>query len=124
MTGGGALALTGTSASFGTPYYMPPEQVRGARQVDQRSDVYALGVVLYECVCGRRPFESDNIYTILHAIGAGEYPPPRSVRADLPAAIETAIDAGAMQLDPAGRFPTVRHFAAALLPFASDTARG
>ena len=122
MTGGGALALTGTSASFGTPYYMPPEQVRGARQVDQRSDVYALGVVLYECVCGRRPFESDNIYTILHAIGAGEYPLPRSVRADLPAAIETAI-VRAMQLDPAGRFPTVRHFAAALLPFASDTAR-
>ena len=122
MTGGGALALTGTSASFGTPYYMPPEQVRGARQVDQRSDVYALGVVLYECVCGRRPFESDNIYTILHAIGAGEYPPPRSVRADLPAAIETAI-MRAMQLEPAGRFPTVRHFAAALLPFGSETAR-
>jgi serine/threonine-protein kinase len=122
VTGGGVMALTGTSASFGTPYYMPPEQVRGAREVDQRSDVYALGVVLYECVCGRRPFESDNIYTILHAIGAGEYPAPRSVRPDLPAAIEVAI-VRAMQLEPAGRFPTVRHFAAALLPFASETSR-
>jgi serine/threonine-protein kinase len=122
VTGGGVMALTGTTASFGTPYYMPPEQVRGARQVDQRSDVYALGVVFYECVCGRRPFESDNVYTLLHAIGTGEYPPPRSVRPDLPAPIELAI-VRAMQLDPAGRFPTVRHFAAALLPFASETSR-
>jgi len=122
VTGGGAMALTGTTASFGTPYYMPPEQVRGARQVDQRSDVYALGVVLYECVCGRRPFESDSIYTILHAIGEGEYPAPRSVRPELPAAIEAAI-MRAMQLEPAGRFPTVRHFAAALLPFGNETSR-
>ncbi len=116
------LALTGTTASFGTPYYMPPEQVRGARQVDQRSDVYALGVVLYECVCGRRPFESDSIYTILHAIGAGEYPAPRAVRPDLPVGIEAAI-VRAMRLEPDGRFPSARHFAAALLPFASETAR-
>jgi eukaryotic-like serine/threonine-protein kinase len=122
VTGGNVLALTGTTATFGTPYYMPPEQVRGARQVDQRSDVYALGVVLYECVCGRRPFESDSIYTILHAIGAGEYPAPRAVRPDLPAGIEAAI-VRAMRLDPDGRFPSARHFAAALLPFASETAR-
>ncbi len=121
MTGGGP-ALTGTTASFGTPYYMPPEQVRGARQVDQRSDVYAMGVVLYECVCGCRPFESESIYTILHAIGAGEYPAPRSVRADLPVAVESAI-VRAMQVDPTGRFPTVRQFAAALLPFASETSQ-
>src|SRR5262249_30187317 len=54
--GHGSMALTGTAATFGTPYYMPPEQLRGARQADHRSDQYALGVVLYECLVGRRPF--------------------------------------------------------------------
>jgi hypothetical protein len=122
LTGRDAVAMTGTMATFGTPYYMPPEQVRGARQADQRSDVYALGVVLFECVTGRRPFESDNIYSMLHAIGAGNYPAPRTVKPDLPPALEAVI-ARAMQLDPANRFPTVRHLAAALLPFASERAR-
>ena len=122
LTGRNALAMTGTIATFGTPYYMPPEQVRGARQADQRSDVYALGVVLYECVTGRRPFEADNVYTMLHAIGAGEYLAPRKVRPELPLELEAVI-VRAMRLEPADRFPTVRHLAAALLPFASDKSR-
>jgi len=116
-------ALTGTSATFGTPYYMPTEQVRGARQADQRSDVYALGVILYECVCGRRPFQADNIYSILHAIGSGQYPTPRSLRGDVPPAFEAVI-LRAMRLDPAERQPTARAFGAALLPFASENVRG
>lgn len=122
LTGRDAVAMTGTLATFGTPYYMPPEQVRGARQADQRSDVYALGVVLYECSTGRRPFEAENIYSMLHAIGAGEYPAPRIVKPGLPLDVEAVI-VRAMQLEPANRFPTVRHLAAALLPFASDKAR-
>ena len=122
LTGRNAAAMTGTVATFGTPFYMPPEQVRGARQADERSDVYALGVVLYECVTGRRPFEADNIYTMLHAIGAGQYPPPRAVQPDLSPSLEAVI-VRAMRLEPADRFPSVRHLAAALLPFASDKAR-
>jgi eukaryotic-like serine/threonine-protein kinase len=122
LTGRNAMAMTGTIATFGTPYYMPPEQVRGARQADQRSDVYALGVVLYECVTGRRPFEADNIYSMLHAIGGGEYPSPRTVRPELPLELEATI-VRAMRLDPADRFPSVRHLAVALLPFASDKSR-
>jgi serine/threonine-protein kinase len=122
LTGGNTAAMTGTAASFGTPYYMPPEQVRGARQVDQRSDVYALGVVLYETLTGSRPFEADNIYTMLHAIGSGTYPPPRQVRPDLSIELEAVI-VRAMNVEPAGRFQSVRELAAALLPFASDKAR-
>ncbi len=122
LTGRNAMAMTGTIATFGTPYYMPPEQVRGARQADQRSDVYALGVVIYECVTGRRPFEADNVYTMLHAIGAGEYPAPRKVRPELPLELEAVI-VRAMRLEPADRFPTVRHLASALLPFASEKSR-
>jgi len=114
--------LTGTAATFGTPFYMPPEQLRGARQADHKSDQYAIGVVLYECVVGRRPFEAENIYAMLRAIGDGEYPHPRAVRPDLPESLEAVI-VRAMQMDPAGRFPSLRAFGAALLPFASETAR-
>src|SRR4051812_40803576 len=116
------MALTGTAATFGTPFYMPPEQLRGARQADHKSDQYALGVVLYECVTGRRPFEAENIYAMLRAIGDGDYPLPRVVNPQLSEEIELVI-VRAMRLDPAQRFDSVRHPGAALLPFASDTGR-
>jgi serine/threonine-protein kinase len=119
---GRAAALTGTAAVFGTPFYMPPEQVRGARQADQRSDEYSLGVVLYEALTGRRPYEGDNVYAILHAIGAGQFPRPRSLRPQIPEALEGAI-LRSMSLEPVARFPSVAAFGAALLPFASDTTR-
>jgi eukaryotic-like serine/threonine-protein kinase len=115
----GALALTGTAATFGTPFYIPPEQLRGARQADHRSDQYALGVVLYECVTGKRPFQGESVYALLKAIGDGNCPRPRDVRPDLPPAADAAI-VRAMQLDPALRFPSTRAFAAALLPLASQ----
>lgn len=117
-----AMALTGTAAVFGTPFYMPPEQVRGARQADHRSDQYALGVVLYEALTGRRPYEGDNVYAILHAIGSGEFPRPRALRPQIPEALEAAI-LRSMSLDPAGRFASVATFGAALLPFAGETTR-
>jgi serine/threonine-protein kinase len=121
-TEGKAMALTGTAAVFGTPYYMPPEQIRGARQADHRSDQYALGVVLYEALTGRRPYEGENIYAILHAIGSGEFVPPRALRAEIPPALEAAI-LRAMSLDPAQRFPSVAALGTALLPLAGETAR-
>lgn len=66
--------LTVSGAAYGTPPYMAPEQIAG-RTVDERSDLYALGVVLYECLCGERPFEADDFYGFveqhLHR------PPPR-----------------------------------------------
>src|SRR5262249_43001424 len=100
----------------------PPEQLRGARQADHKSDQYALGVVLYECVVGQRPFEAENIYAMLRAIGDGDYPLPRVLRPDLPEELELVI-VRSMRLDPAQRYPTTRHFGAALLPFASAQAR-
>ena len=120
--GASGMALTATAATLGTAHYIPPEQLREARQADQRSDQYSLGVVLYECVTGFRPFEAHNIFAVLRSIADGEYPPPRSVRADLRPAFE-AIIVRAMQLEPAARFPSLRALGAALLPFASDTAR-
>jgi len=121
-TDGQAMALTGTAAVFGTPYYMPPEQVRGAKQADQKSDQYSLGVVLYEALTGRRPYDGDNIYAVLHALAAGQFTPPRALRPQIPEGLEAAV-LRAMSLEPARRFPSLPAFGVALLPFAGETTR-
>ena len=59
LTGG--MGMTKEGATLGTPFYMPPEQVRGEKDIDARADVYAMGVILYECASGKRPFEADTL---------------------------------------------------------------
>jgi len=119
---GNTLALTGTGASMGTPYYIAPEQVRSAAGVDARSDQYALGAIVYECVTGRRAHQGTTIYEVIRSVGEGSFPPPRAHRPDLPAAIDAAI-LRAMRLDPAHRFASVQAFGRDLLPFASPAVR-
>jgi eukaryotic-like serine/threonine-protein kinase len=119
---GNTLALTGTGAAMGTPYYMAPEQVRSAAGVDGRSDQYALGAILYECVTGQRAHQGDTIYEVIRSVGEGNFLPPRARRPDIPVALEAAI-LRAMRLEPADRYPSVQEFGRAILPFASNTAR-
>jgi hypothetical protein len=124
VSGGGTgqtLALTGVGASLGTPCYISPEQVRGAG-VTAFSDQYALGAILYECVTGRRAHDGESVFSILHSVGAGTFPPPRAVRPEISVAFENAI-LRAMRLEPADRFPTLRGFGRALLPFATEAVR-
>jgi hypothetical protein len=96
--------LTEVGQVFGTAKYLSPEQVEG-RPLDPRSDIYALGVVLYEASTGRPPFAADNVTATalarLHAPPA----PPRSLRGDLPPSLE-AIVMRALARDPADRFPS------------------
>src|SRR5579872_6703147 len=66
--------LTVTGATLGTPSYMAPEQARGARELDGRADVFALGCVLYECVSGRRPFEGRHVLALLAKVALWEPP--------------------------------------------------
>src|SRR6185312_11067745 len=56
-----ADSSTKTGALMGTPYYMSPEQTRGIRTLDHRSDLWALAVITFQCVCGRLPFQSDSL---------------------------------------------------------------
>lgn len=118
----GTMVLTGTGATFGTTFYLPPEQLQAARQADAKSDQYALGTILYECVTGQRAFEHDNLYTVLKNIAEGQYERPRARRPELSPAMEEMI-VRAMMVDPAARYASVKELGAAMADFASPQAR-
>ena len=83
--------LTETQAVFGSPTYMSPEQIRSAKHVDQRSDIWSLGVAFYELLTGKLPFAADNVAGLLASIIAD--PPffPRAFVPELPAALEALL---------------------------------
>jgi hypothetical protein len=104
--------LTGTGVGVGTPEYMAPEQGLG-RPVDARADVYALGVVLYELVTGRRPYQADTPMAVLFKHLSEPLPPPRRYAPDLPEAVERLLFK-ALAKDPQDRYADMAAFAQAL----------
>ena len=76
--------LTQTGAVMGTPYYMSPEQVFGEKDVDQRSDVWSMGVILYECLSGRKPFDGSNFGQLFKAITVDDVVPLEQVAPRVP----------------------------------------
>ncbi|MBL7064196.1 MAG: protein kinase [Anaerolineae bacterium] len=85
-----ATIVTESGGTLGTPAYMSPEQGRG-EPGDARSDIYALGILLYQLCTGRVPFDADTPYAIILKHITAPLPPPRSVRPDLPEAVERVI---------------------------------
>jgi dienelactone hydrolase len=108
----GQTVLTRTGTTLGTVAYMAPEQVTGG-VADERSDVWAVGVVLYEMLARTLPFRGEHELALLQAI-ANESPVPlKSIRSDVPAALE-AVVAKALQKDPARRYASARELVADL----------
>jgi serine/threonine protein kinase len=100
--------LARTGGLIGSPHYMAPEQVLGNEPPDVRADVYAFGVILYEALSGRRPFEADNHGALLFKICGEDPPPPSTWTPELPPALE-AIVRKAMARDRTRRFADVEN---------------
>ncbi|HTV25800.1 MAG TPA: protein kinase, partial [Polyangiaceae bacterium] len=107
---------------MGSPLYLPPEAVRGSRDLTAKSDQYSFGVVLYECVTGRPPFAGDSLLSVLNSISAGEFPKPSTLRFDVSEVMERTI-LRAMNPDPALRYDHVRDLGRELLEVASVRAQ-
>jgi serine/threonine protein kinase len=108
-----AQGATETGSILGTPHYMSPEQALG-RAVDPRSDLYAVGIILFEGAAGRLPFVGDSLFELLKQHVEAPPPPLHSIRQDVPAALVGVIGR-ALEKDPARRFGSARELAAALL---------
>jgi eukaryotic-like serine/threonine-protein kinase len=104
--------LTGTGAGVGTPEYMAPEQIN-ARSVDGRADIYALGVVLYELITGRKPFQADTPMAVMIMQARDPLPSPRQFVPDLPEGVERVL-IKALAKKPEDRYTGMGEMAAAL----------
>lgn len=103
---------TKTGMVLGTPSYMSPEQLAG-KKIDGRSDLFSLGVTLYQLLCGHLPFEGESMTQLMFAIASNPHPPIRTYNAKLPAWIETIIDK-ALAKDREQRYQTGAEFAEAI----------
>lgn len=113
----GGPTLTTADSMLGSPYYMSPEQIRNAKTVDARADLWSLGVILHKMLTGFLPFESDSMGEHLSMIAADPPAPLRLRRPDAPAELE-AIVLRCLEKDASLRFQSIAQLAAALAPFA------
>jgi uncharacterized RDD family membrane protein YckC len=107
--------LTRTGSFLGTPLFASPEQVRG-ETFDQQSDLYSVAATLYCLLTGRAPFQSTDAAVTLARIASDPAPPMRTLRPDLPQALDDVVLRG-LERDRARRWPDLDEFRAALLPF-------
>jgi serine/threonine-protein kinase len=119
-TGGGGFAKTRTGSTMGTPHYMSPEQIRDSKGVGPRTDIFALGAILYEMLAGCRAFDGDDLLEIFNAVAQGKYTPLRDLVPEVPERMVNAIDR-CLQVQPDDRFDSVDALLAAWGEGASST---
>lgn len=120
---GGEFSMTRTGAVMGTPYYMSPEQAKGARELDQRADLYAVGVILYECSSGRVPFQAQTFNELLFKIVLEEPPPLRDLQQNLDEDF-IAVVSKAMAREASERYQSAAEFQSALHGWAQGKGLG
>ena len=113
---------TRTGSVMGTPSYMSPEQCRGTREIDHRTDIYALGVILYEMLCGRPPFVSEGFGEMVHLHISQPPPPPRTINPSIPEDLERLI-LWCLAKEPDERMQTMADVHAALTGRPTPAAR-
>jgi eukaryotic-like serine/threonine-protein kinase len=113
--------LTDSDGMLATASYMSPEQLGSAKHANVRSDVYALGVILYQAATGKRPFEGNNARDLMKAIMTASVPPPSTYRREISGAFD-AVVLRAMKRNSMERFALARELGYALAPFSSEPA--
>ncbi|HEY2407275.1 MAG TPA: serine/threonine-protein kinase [Polyangiaceae bacterium] len=114
-------ALTNPSAALGSPFYMAPEQMRSARDVDPRADLWAVGAILFELLAGRQAFQGESLPEVCGAVMSATPPTVISLRPDVPEELSLAI-ARCLEKDPAARFANIFELAQAIAPYGSGNA--
>jgi serine/threonine-protein kinase len=114
--GGGALQMTKTTSILGSPLYMSPEQMKSSRNVDARTDVWSLGIILYEMLAGRAPFDSDTLGAVMAMVMTEPHAPLESARPDLPRDVCALVNR-CLAKDPRHRPTNVDELARGLAPY-------
>jgi serine/threonine-protein kinase len=115
-------SVTRTAAMMGSPAYMAPEQLRSSKDVDGRTDIWGLGIILFELLTGRQAFLADAVPALTIKIVTEPTPSARSLRPDVPPELD-AIISKCLEKDRALRYANVAELALALLPFAPTRAK-
>ncbi|MEO8901314.1 MAG: serine/threonine-protein kinase, partial [Polyangiaceae bacterium] len=116
------MSLTRTSTLIGSPLYMSPEQMRSAKDVDTRTDIWSLGVILYEMITGCSPYTGDSIPALCASLLSDTPPSMRSLRAEVPEALE-GIVMHCLAKSRDDRFGTVSELARALAPYGNASSQ-
>jgi serine/threonine-protein kinase len=118
----GEITLTSTQCVLGSAEFMSPEQSRSSRDVDARTDIWALGVILYALLTGRSPFARRFLTQVRGAVLSGEFPPLSSLCPDLPGGLDEVVSR-CLRVERDARYGSIKELATALLPFSSSRRR-
>ncbi len=122
VLGAADLEMTKTQTVLGSPSYMSPEQMRSPRNVDARTDIWALGVILYRLLTGELPFRADSVPELVTKVALGAPNKPSSIVPELPPELDAVI-LRCFERDLGRRYANVGDLSSALLPFAPSEAR-